>query len=435
VFFFSRLKLFFESRPFARNVLKLGSGTALGQGLVVVSTPIITRLYGPEEMGLLGLFMAFVGFLTVGVGLRYEMAIVSARDDKEADHLLATALLLTLPISIFAGLIMLAMINFDILSYGSLPEWSAAAATFTLLLTGLFTALRFWFVRRSDFHGVSLALISQGCGRAIVPILLGLAQVGWLGLLLGEVVGRGLGIGRLFRVAGANIKKAVFPFDGAYYRDVLVKNWKYPAVFLPSSLLDSLVAMLPIPIVSSLFGPVAAGQFLLAQRLVSVPSGLVSASVADVFHSRLSGVYRTDPNQVRPALWDVVKKLIPISAAIYVPLGLLSPLFFGFMFGKVWADAGLLLSVLSLVSLVGLVVTPISRLLLVINRPELKFPVDFARIFIPNVALFLMHREGYNLFQTMTVFSVLSSLTYLLYFWLIWRSSSPKKLLIKKLLN
>jgi len=81
---------------FYKNILKLASGTALGQGLVIASTPIITRLYSPDEMGVLGIFMAFAGFVSVGIGLRYEIAIVSASNQREADHLLAAALFFTL---------------------------------------------------------------------------------------------------------------------------------------------------------------------------------------------------------------------------------------------------------------------------------------------------------------------------------------------------
>src|SRR5450631_490306 len=101
---------------FAASVFKLGGGTALGQGLVVIATPVLTRLYGPEEMGVLGIFMAFVGFMSVGVGLRYEMAIVSAHADVEADHLLAASLLAAIPVSVISGIIMAVLIKYNFLS-------------------------------------------------------------------------------------------------------------------------------------------------------------------------------------------------------------------------------------------------------------------------------------------------------------------------------
>jgi O-antigen/teichoic acid export membrane protein len=221
ILLFSCLRSFLNGNKFAGNVLKLAGGTALGQGLVVVSTPVITRLYTPEEMGILGIFMAFVGFLGVGDGLRYEMAIVSAKDDREANHHLVATLFFVLPISLLAGLVLWFMIRYDLLSYGALPAWSAIAVVVALLVTGVFTALRYWHVRQADFTGVSRALVSQGFGRAVVPIALGWGQAGWIGLLVGEIAGRALGIVRLMRGAGPAIKRAIRPFDQAYYRSIL----------------------------------------------------------------------------------------------------------------------------------------------------------------------------------------------------------------------
>lgn len=423
-----RLRSFLKGNRFAGNVLKLAGGTALGQGLVVASTPVITRLYTPEEMGAMGVFMAFVGFLSVGVGLRYEIAIVSAKDNREANHLLVAALFFAFPTSIISGFVMWIMIRYDFLSYGILPMWSVVAATVTLFVTGVFAALRYWLVRQADFSGVSRALVLQGFGRAIVTIMLGWCTVGWIGLLLGEVVGRTLGIGRLLRGAGLAIKGAIWPFDQAYYRAILKRNWKFPAVVLPSSLIDSLGAMLPLPVLAFFYGPAAAGQFLLVQRLSQLPAGLVSASIGDVFHSHLSDAYRSDPCRIRQILWTVTKKLGTISALIYLPVALIAPFVFGTIFGQEWSETGLLVTILAPVSLLGMVVSPVSRLLFVVNRSELKLVIDGVRLFVPVLGIWGMHAMGYGFWYTVAVYSLLSSLNYLLYFGLILYASSGKSL-------
>lgn len=426
-FFSSSLATISKSK-FAGNVLKLGSGTALGQGLVVLSTPILTRLYDPTEMGILGIFMAFVGFLSVGVGLRLEMAIVSAHDDREADHLLAAALAAVFPTSILSGLIMLGLIHYNLLSYGILPIWSVPAVVVSLAFTGIFTSVRYWYVRKGDFSGVSKALVFQGAGRSLVPVFLGIIHVGWIGLLIGEIIGRTLGVWQLIRVAWPHMIKSLLPFQREYCTSLLKKNWKYPVIVLPSSLLDSLGSMVSLPIVATLFGAKEAGLFLLVQRLVSLPAGFVSASIADVFHSHVSDAFRVDSCKVRSVLLVVTKKLLLISIAIYAPLALLAPIVFGFIFGETWVDAGYLLSIISIVSLTGMVVSPVSRLLLVVNKQELKLFVDIIRLLVPNLCIFVMHYNGYNFWESMIAFSLMSTLAYCFYYCLIWRcSNSPSE--------
>lgn len=411
-----------KGNSFASNVLKLGGGTALGQIIVVLSTPVITRLYGPEEIGIMGIFIAFISFLSVGAGLRYDMAIVSAKDDKEADDLLLITLFFTFPTAILSSIVMVLMIRFNILSYGKLPVWCALAAGVALLLTGFFTALRYWTVRNDNFKGVSTALISQGCGRSAATILMGLLHTGWIGLLVGEIIGRSLGIGRLVRLAGKNIKDSIRSMDVRLLRGLLSKYWKFPAVVLPSSLLDSL-GIITIPLVSTLFGTYAAGQFLLVQSIVSLPSALITNSVADVFHSRISEAHRTNHHQIRPILWRVTKKLFIISCLIYIPLMFIAPFVTGIIFGREWDEAGIMLAILAPISLFGMVVGPVSRLLMVVNRPELKFWVDIVRLIFPNLALVIMYNIGYGLNQVLIVYSIISSVSYMLYFWMIWYST------------
>lgn len=408
-------------QAFSRNVLRLGGGTALGQMLVVMATPLITRLYSPADMGVLGIFMAFAGFVGVGVALRYEMPIVSVRDDREADCLLASSLFLTVPMSLLSGLILYAMIRSNLLSYRLLPGWSAAAAACLLVLIGVFTSLRYWMVRHGKYDVVGRALVFQGFGRAAVPVVLGLAQVGWIGLLLGEIASRVLGIGRMIRAAWPAIRSSVRPFSPEYFRSILRRNWKSPAVLLPSSLIDALAAMIPLPIISYSFGSEAAGQFFLVQRLSGLPAGLIATSVADVFHPTIANARWNEPGQVRAILLRVTRKLALYSAGIYLPIAIISPFVFGFVFGKDWHATGICMTILSPLSMVSLVVSPVSRLLLVVDKIELKFIFDMVNLLLPNIGMVGMTYFGYGFFPSLGVYVIFSTGAYILYYWLIWR--------------
>ena len=61
---------------FAINTAKVFSGNFLSQAILILTTPVITRLFPPEEFGLFGVFATIVSFLTVVICLKYELAIV-----------------------------------------------------------------------------------------------------------------------------------------------------------------------------------------------------------------------------------------------------------------------------------------------------------------------------------------------------------------------
>ncbi len=67
---------------FARSVALVTTGTALGQGLVLVSAPLLTRLYTPTDFGVLAVYGSIVSLVAVAASLRYELAIALSRHDR-----------------------------------------------------------------------------------------------------------------------------------------------------------------------------------------------------------------------------------------------------------------------------------------------------------------------------------------------------------------
>lgn len=412
--------LIWRNSPNIANVIKLAGGSAIGQALVLLSTPLITRIYSPAEMGVFGLFMAFISFTSVGVALRYDLAIVAARDKFEADVLLITSIAIATPFVVLASAVLYGMIRFSVLGYVALPVWSVPVMFLTLMATGIFTSLRFWFVGRQKFGEIGLSLISQGAGRATIPILLGLISSSWTGLLAGEVLGRMLGIARLARGAWAEVQKTIAVISIKHSKQVLRNYWKYPAIFLPSSLIDALATSLPLMLISSLFGVSAAGEYFLVYRLASAPAALISAGVADVFHAKLIDTARTNKLLVHPLMKDAIQKLVITSFAIYLPIALVSPFLFVYVFGQSWAQAGSLMAIQSLAGITGLVVSPLSRVLTISKFPELKIYPDIVRLIIPNASLWVCCSFEMTFIPAMMIFSTLTALSEIFYMAIIW---------------
>src|SRR6187549_1826241 len=67
----------------------LAGGTALGQLVVVLASPILTRLYEPIDLGALAVYVALLTIIMSVASLQFELAIPIAPDDRVAAHLLA----------------------------------------------------------------------------------------------------------------------------------------------------------------------------------------------------------------------------------------------------------------------------------------------------------------------------------------------------------
>lgn len=90
-----RIKALLKGR-FARSVTVLAGGAVLGQAITVLVSPILTRLYSPEDFGVFGVYASILGIVTVIASLRYEYALPLPEDDAIAANILALCFLLLL---------------------------------------------------------------------------------------------------------------------------------------------------------------------------------------------------------------------------------------------------------------------------------------------------------------------------------------------------
>src|SRR5690625_3611188 len=87
-----KLRINLIHNDFIRSVSVLMSGTIISQIAIVLITPILTRIYGPEEFGLYAIYTALLYTLTIISSLHYESAIPLSKNDKDAINTLGVAL-------------------------------------------------------------------------------------------------------------------------------------------------------------------------------------------------------------------------------------------------------------------------------------------------------------------------------------------------------
>lgn len=355
----------------------LAGGTATSQAIAMLAAPFLTRLYSPADFGRLGLLLSFVNVASVAVCLRFEVAIVTARDDFEAAHL-GTLAMRILPATtliatgIFAGLVLL-----DVGAYGQLePAW-ILIPLLTLPAMGLAGVLRYWILRHQGYRSLAELSIVQGATRAGSQLAFGILRWAGAGLALGDALGRIAGVATLGarEIPGivANARG-----DPESTRPLVKRYWRFPTYSMPSSLLDSLAAVLPVPIIGAHYGLHAAGEYVLVQTVIGLPVALISGSVADVFHSRMASLARTAPGEARRLFGQTVRATAAIGALIGIGLALLAPWVFPIIFGEEWANAGILAAILSPLVFMQITVSPVSRVVYIFEGQRGKLFFDIA---------------------------------------------------------
>jgi len=175
----SNIVRFIPKDHFLRSVTVLAGGTALGQGIVLVASPVLTRLYTSRDFGILAVFSSIIGILSIISTLRYEEAIPLPQGDADALNLCALSLgiLLTIGVTTCAIIWILGDPIVSLLNVSELKPY-LWVVPFALVGMGLYQILNYWAVRKAAFGVISRTKVSQGFALVVVQILIGFIRKG-----------------------------------------------------------------------------------------------------------------------------------------------------------------------------------------------------------------------------------------------------------------
>lgn len=377
-----------KSGGFGRSVALIAGGTVAGQLLVLAASPILTRLYTPDAFGLLAVYVSVVSLLGLVAGWRYELAIPIAQDDESAANVLALSLVAMLATGIgmmiavwVAGERFVSLLNSPRLST---YLWITPVGVVGLSLYQILTQ---WALRKKDYRGVARTRMTQGLVLATVQLGAGLAGMGPGGLILGDVFGRGSGSATLAIRAlrhEAGVLRSI-----AWSRMIQLgrRYSRFPLISSGSAFINSLGLYAPALLLSALYGPVTAGLFALAQRVISAPMSLLGRSVGTVYLAQASEYARNDRGKLRHFTATVCKKLFIVGALPVAVLAAVAPAAFAVVFGPEWAEAGDYSRWLGIAYLVHFVAVPVSQTLNVLERQDLQLWWDSGRLILVVAAL------------------------------------------------
>ncbi len=263
---------------FLRRVTTLGGGTAIAQGTLLLLTPLLTRIYGPEEFGIFAIFAALVALLGGALFLRLEITLPVCRERE-----LATAIAAIATVGL-GMLLLITLASFAIrqtLPLDPALETLLAILPAALLLLGLPRIFLYLAIRRDRFRSYALIQATQTVGQGCGQLLLGLLTGGsWMGLVWGYAGGvlpaalLGCRLQPLPRWWQALRRRRIHAYLRRYRR--------YPLYLAPGQMLYSATQFLPPLLIALLFDPRTAGLYALAQRLLGLPIQLVGQAVSQV---------------------------------------------------------------------------------------------------------------------------------------------------------
>jgi len=408
----SAVRRLLPRNAFARGVSVLVGGTAGAQLLAVAAAPLLTRLFSPEDFGLLAVYASLLALIGVVSSLRYELAIPLPEDDVEAANVAVLSLLLVGLSTVLTGV----LVGLSAESIAGVLGVPALAGYLWLLPVGVLVAggysvFNYWAVRTKRFSTIAGTRVRQSLATLIIQLVA--FKLGGLALLLGQVAGQGVGTTSLARpalampafrkVSWGGIKKTVLTYK------------QFPLFSTLSGFTNTLSRQLPVILLAAFFSPAVVGFYSLTNRVLLLPMSFVGTSVSQVVFGSASTALRN--SKERLLFLETFKLLAILSSPLLLLIIFYAPKLFYFAFGEKWIDSGYFAQWMSAWFFLQFISSPLSSVITAKMLENVAFYWHFCLLSLRGVALWVGSLTG-DLTLTIQLFSGVSAASYFAY--LLW---------------
>lgn len=282
-----------------RNMAVLASGTAVAKVVGVAAIPIITRIYTPEHMGVLAVFIALTMMLAPFGTLRYSVALPLPKNDRLATNL-AVLCFISLAVVSCVSAIVLWLFSRPILELLSMqalmPYWWLLIVT--VIGAGAYEILSQWAVREKAFKPLAKTKVWQSISGSVAKIGLGFLGLKPLGLLIGHIITQAGGILSLSRAFYQQFR-ANLPYVSKKRLVFLLKKYAdFPKYRLPSQFLLVFSTKAPLIFSAWLFGTETTGQIGLALMALALPMNLFGQSTGQAYYGEIAKIGKKHPEKI-----------------------------------------------------------------------------------------------------------------------------------------
>lgn len=397
-----------------RNAFKLSSSNLIMCLLPLVVTPILSRLYLPEDFGEWGVFSSIVSIITLAICAGYDNAIVKARDSELKSLVIVCAFfgfLFLIVVTTVLGLV-------SFLGYTPAEPSSLWLLWFYLALYLLYTISYNVENRFAKYNILAYSNMVLGISQALLRILFGTVLIFTCnGLILGTTLALLMTVLCLCGDALFSMRRAckVSSISKAGIGNALRRYKNFPLYDTPSSLLSYAALFLPLIILSVFYSKVEIGSYSIVLQLLLSPMALVGSALGKVYYQQIAIPNSpTDYIRVKTKLMLKLTATIAFLPIVFIVLG--GDKLIVYFLGAGWEMAGKTALCLSIWSFPTILTQPILPLFRALDKQRILLWYDIAYFVLGIAAIWGGSMLGYGLCITLTIYSIASAIVKLFLF-------------------
>lgn len=383
----------------------LSSGIA--QVILIITTPIITRLYSPTEFGEFTIFSNIAMILIPIINARYDLLIVNTKNDRSANILSQISFLISL-------LILLILIPIFAISAWLYPNFILdfifiIIMLFLVSLTNIFTN---YLNKERKYKVLSLINVFRAGSMALLQIIFGLLALGSLGLIIGFSLSYIAGITLGYKTFKKHFNIVI---DKEETKALFLENKNQLVYSTPSILLNSLSFSVVVFFIGILYTNTEVGIYGMAIRVLGIPVTIISLGLSKIFMQQANDYY-IEYGNFRNLLLKFSSILVIVSIILYVPLYLFSEELVNILLGHSWVDAITVIKIVIPLFVIRLIVSTVSLSVIVLQKQQLELILQ-ALFLIGTTATFVISKMlNLTFLNFVSINTVVLIVSYMIFF-------------------
>lgn len=367
------------SSEFNRNAITLMIGTTFAQAIPFLVAPILTRIYTPEDFGILASFLAVFGVFSAFVTLKFDQVIILPKKDEEAFNVLLITIITVFIVSLVFLILFIFLKSFFIKLFDEeeLGNW-LFFVPLSLFFFGLYQAVYYWFNRKKYYRKISTVNIIQSSGGAGAKISFGTNNYPG-GLIFGTLIGQFVSIIIMFFFIFKDIRKLLKSLSFSMVKAQIRRFSKLALVVTISRSIQNIYAQIPIFYIGHYHNMSILGFVSIAQRLIATPVSIVARAFGDVFRQQATAEYQ-GTGRFDKIYLSTLKKSIIVSIIPFIILYLIVPDLFALWLGDEWRVAGEYARIIIVGEFFSFILTPVDKTALIREKKQYIFFWNSSRL-------------------------------------------------------
>lgn len=277
------MKKTIKSSKILGPLFQLTAGSAIAQLITIMVSPLTTRLFTSEDLGIYTLILTIISIFGPVLNGKFDMSIVKSKDHDELVDYLNLSLIIGFLFSIFVSVgytvylfnNKVIMEKVGLIIFVILPIILMASALINTL-----TSLNNF---EKNYYLISKVYVVRNISQNIMMISAGLIHLGVIGLILSQLASLFFGI----KSQAISLKKELIfmkqRFSILNIKKSFLKEKNQLIYLTPATVLNSSSYSVLNFFITNLFGLSVFGYYSMSYRILGLPLSLISGNVSRLF--------------------------------------------------------------------------------------------------------------------------------------------------------